>query len=217
LFCQGPTWTAKSIQHEVVVRQQEQVAITQQAFALNPVRPETALNIQPLPAHNAIACTAQQRPPSRKSKRYYRKPLPDEQMERLAQQVHRLTNTHSDRNIDGLSIFNARRLVETYGVGPAQPNDLAMWAGSSSRRSRVLDYGVPYDVAYPAWCDRSGRRSTSIPSRVVNKAKETKKLCLRSVSLSNVIFIFRRGLTGNWTAKLLFCRFNTAIPRITLV
>jgi hypothetical protein len=55
-----------------------------------------------------------------KSKRYYRKPLPDEHMEHLAQQVHAQTNPGSDGNAQGLSIFNARRLVETYGVGSVE-------------------------------------------------------------------------------------------------
>lgn len=55
-----------------------------------------------------------------KSKRFFRRPLADERMEQLAKQVHAQTNPSLHGNPDGLSIFNARRLVDTYGVGPVE-------------------------------------------------------------------------------------------------
>lgn len=46
------------------------------------------------------------------SKRYFRKPLPDAQAERLAQRVRIITGN--------MSIYNARRLVHTYGHDPVK-------------------------------------------------------------------------------------------------
>lgn len=53
-----------------------------------------------------------------KSKRYYRKPLPDERMERLAQQVH--LETTADMANERMSLSNARRLLDTYGAQPVE-------------------------------------------------------------------------------------------------
>jgi hypothetical protein len=54
--------------------------------------------------------------PKQKSKRYYRKPFEDNWMERLAQQIQTQTNNNSG----GMSLYNARRLVDTYGVQPCE-------------------------------------------------------------------------------------------------
>ena len=51
-------------------------------------------------------------PVRRKPKRYYHQALPDAQNERLAQRVSTWTKTNDQRH--GMSIYNARRLVETY-------------------------------------------------------------------------------------------------------
>jgi hypothetical protein len=50
-------------------------------------------------------------------KRSYRKPFDDDRMERLAQQIHAQTNPDPSGNTNGMSLCNARRLVDTYGVG----------------------------------------------------------------------------------------------------
>jgi hypothetical protein len=54
--------------------------------------------------------------PKQKSKRYYRKPLKDSRMEALAQQILAQTSDNSG----GMSLYNARRLVDTYGVQPCE-------------------------------------------------------------------------------------------------
>jgi hypothetical protein len=55
--------------------------------------------------------------PKQKSKRYYRRPLTDSRMEGLAQQIQLRTNANSN---GGMSLYNARRLVDTYGVEPCE-------------------------------------------------------------------------------------------------
>jgi hypothetical protein len=51
-----------------------------------------------------------------RSKRFYRRPLKDSRMEEVAQQIYSETSANSD----GMSIYNARRLVDTYGVEPCE-------------------------------------------------------------------------------------------------
>jgi hypothetical protein len=54
-------------------------------------------------------------PPVR-TKHFYRKPLPDSRMEELAQKIFRETSANSG----SMSLYNARRLVDTYGAEPCE-------------------------------------------------------------------------------------------------
>lgn len=58
--------------------------------------------------------------PERKAKRHYHKPLADTRMEGLAQQVYVATNTNAGAPAQGMSLYNARRLVDTYGAQPVE-------------------------------------------------------------------------------------------------
>jgi hypothetical protein len=133
-------WASKQAQineyvhrHEKAARQQLETrlqSVIQKApmekFASSPV-----LSNLPLPEPNLVDSpigAAPQKLPSKtqkvrsqpKRKRHYREPLADERMERLAQQIHTQTNRSLYGNPNGMSIFNARRLVDTYGVAAVE-------------------------------------------------------------------------------------------------
>ncbi len=133
-------WESKQAPMKEYVRQHEKAARRQleahQQTVIQRVTMEKAssspvlLNL-PLSEPNSVDSpigAAPQKLPSKnqnvrsqpKRKRHYRKPLADERMERLAQQIHTQTNRSPYGNPNGMSIFNARRLVDTYGVGAVE-------------------------------------------------------------------------------------------------
>jgi hypothetical protein len=88
--------------------------------AHDPPVPVSPIQQMPPPAPPALP---QQRagPPvrvERRSQRYYRRPLADNRMEYLAGRVH--LETSASTSAQGMSLCNARRLVDTYGVQPVQ-------------------------------------------------------------------------------------------------
>jgi hypothetical protein len=77
----------------------------------------TAPPIQPT---STPAVPQQRTGPPVRSTRYYRRPLADSRMEHLAGQVHAETG-------QGMSLTNARRLVDTYGAKPVEFALKRMW------------------------------------------------------------------------------------------
>lgn len=133
-------WESKQAQMKEYVRQHEEAARQQLEARLQTVIQKTpvekiasspVLSNLPLPEPNLVDSpigAAPQKLPSKnqnvrsqpKRKRHYRKPLADQRMERLAQQIHTQTNRSPYGNPNGMSIFNARRLVDTYGVAAVE-------------------------------------------------------------------------------------------------
>ncbi len=127
-----PTWEAKQQQISEFVRQHEGQAqehfearldaLMHKLAALPDALPQTAepraLPQASTPAAAPPVCLAEDvsQPAAAKpvSKRYFRRPLADERQERLAQRLHEQTNPC------GLSLSNARRLVQTYGTVPVE-------------------------------------------------------------------------------------------------
>jgi hypothetical protein len=75
--------------------------------------PAAALPVQLQRSPSTPALPQQQAGPPVRSQRYYQRPLADSQLEYLAGQVHVETGK-------GMSLSNARRLVDTYGVQPVE-------------------------------------------------------------------------------------------------
>lgn len=75
--------------------------------------PATALAATPTAAPPPAAPVSK---PNRPSKRRFHHPLPDAPLETLAQTLHAETNPDDGINPHGLSLINARRLVDTYGA-----------------------------------------------------------------------------------------------------
>jgi hypothetical protein len=60
--------------------------------------------------------TAKPPKPPKRSKRFFRQPLPDEQHEALAQRVYTTVNQRAKDKAQTVSVMTARRWVDTYGV-----------------------------------------------------------------------------------------------------
>lgn len=94
-------------------------------------------SIEPTPAPGLTPPAAASHPhekPRRKTKRYYRQPLPDARMEQLAQRVYKFT-----AGPKGMALYNSRRLVETYGHTAVQRALQRAWwieQGDQALRSR---------------------------------------------------------------------------------
>lgn len=77
--------------------------------------PSSASFSTPAPPMRRAGLTAKQEP---KSKRFYRKPLADSRLEALARQVH--LETAGGAPNQRMSLCNARRLVDLYGLSPVE-------------------------------------------------------------------------------------------------
>jgi hypothetical protein len=113
-----------------------------------PVAPERQLRLLDAP-------TKPKKPPKtrRKTDRYYHRPLTDQRQERLAKRVHAYTNPErytpgalqallgdvpQNSSGRGLSLVNARKLVDTYGFeAVSRTLNKAMWMGRTLGAGRI--------------------------------------------------------------------------------
>ncbi len=106
--------------------------------------------------------TAPQRPANHAT-RFYRSPLPDAQHEHLAQWVH--------RDVPDLSLPNARRLVDAYGLAPVEQSLKRLWVLVGKRKLRN-PAGFLITASRAAWSRQHGGSAPVFHAQPIRKSRK---------------------------------------------
>jgi hypothetical protein len=115
-----------------------------------------------VPAATTSATTPERA--ANRSARFFRSQLPDAQHERLAQWVH--------KDLPDLSLPNARRLVETYGLAPIEQSLKRLWVlvGKGKLHNPA---GFLITASRAAWTRQHGGSAPVFHAQPVRKGRKT--------------------------------------------